>query len=204
MASVEVMTACENVCRDFGWVTSVDPRIWQGSLTLLAAVIASCTALYIATRVYIGQKKTDRRLEIFGGLLAASVEVLALANRLRKQVDNVCMNFERLKELENDECYVATLEELEQKLIEFQLLAPEPVFDAATELLKVLGQYRRVPMQRLMRWERDAHSFGGPEEANEENIQRTCDEVQLKFAAMVQKHIGELIGYSDFKKLLPL
>jgi len=63
MASVEVMTACENICRDFWWITVVDPRIWQGLLTVVAAGIASVTALHIAKSVYSEQKKIDRRIQ---------------------------------------------------------------------------------------------------------------------------------------------
>lgn len=63
MASVEVITACENVCGDFGWLVPDDPRIIQGFLTVVAAIIASCTAIYIAQVVYPKQKEKDHALD---------------------------------------------------------------------------------------------------------------------------------------------
>lgn len=64
MASVEVMTACENVCRDFGWILSADPRIVQGVLTLGAALVTAGVALHIAKHVYPVQKNKDRDIKI--------------------------------------------------------------------------------------------------------------------------------------------
>ncbi|UWS80101.1 hypothetical protein N1037_03480 [Phaeobacter sp. G2] len=63
MASVEVMTACENVCRDFSWLVLSSPRVIQGALTLCAAFLASGTALWIAYRAYPAQKIADRILQ---------------------------------------------------------------------------------------------------------------------------------------------
>lgn len=63
MASAEVMTVCENMCRDFWWLVPSDPRVIQGLLTVLAAGVASGTAIYIAKWVYPKQKETDHALE---------------------------------------------------------------------------------------------------------------------------------------------
>ena len=64
MASVEVMTACENVCRDFGWIFDVDPRIIQGFLTFLAGLSASIAALIVAFVAYPWQREKDRVFEL--------------------------------------------------------------------------------------------------------------------------------------------
>lgn len=59
-----MITACENVCRDFYWLASFDPRVVQGLFTFTAALIASFTALHIAKKVYPIQKDKDRDIKI--------------------------------------------------------------------------------------------------------------------------------------------
>ncbi|CUH88167.1 hypothetical protein PH5382_02099 [Phaeobacter sp. CECT 5382] len=56
MASVEVMRACENVCRDFSWLGKFSD--WG------PALLASSVALIIAFYAYPWQKERDRKLQI--------------------------------------------------------------------------------------------------------------------------------------------
>ncbi|WP_010137421.1 hypothetical protein [Oceanicola sp. S124] len=60
----ETITVCESICRDFSWIWFADPKVLQAGMTLFAAAVASCTALYIAQRVYPKQKEVDRKNEI--------------------------------------------------------------------------------------------------------------------------------------------
>ncbi|MFT6458871.1 hypothetical protein [Pseudophaeobacter arcticus] len=53
MASVEVMTACENVCRDFGWLWDLLPVEAVPALTLIFAIYA-----------FFSQRANDRKAEL--------------------------------------------------------------------------------------------------------------------------------------------
>ncbi|WP_170332523.1 hypothetical protein [Ruegeria arenilitoris] len=57
MSEAEVITACENVCRDFSFMRHFGP--WIGP-----ALLASATALIIAFRAYPWQKQLDRSFEL--------------------------------------------------------------------------------------------------------------------------------------------
>ncbi|PJE30304.1 hypothetical protein SAMN06297129_0835 [Pseudooceanicola antarcticus] len=59
----EAITVCESICRDFSLIWFLEPKPFQALLTLLAALIASLTALYIAICVYPRQKSLDQKLE---------------------------------------------------------------------------------------------------------------------------------------------
>lgn len=78
----ETITAWENVCRDFSWLGRIDPRVVQGILTLLAALVASATAIYIAKWVYPQQKNIDRRNEVFNEKREAYRKFLTAMNSL--------------------------------------------------------------------------------------------------------------------------
>ena len=180
----EAITACENICRDFAWLGEWVP-----------ALIASVTALLLGLVVYPQQKRFDRRLEIYKNLIDSSVEVIALANELRKVVDNACMDIERLKSLPKDKEFSRIVTQFDRRIIEFQILAPSEMFDVVNELRSALGSYRHVPIQRLQRWEGDSHAYSGDtKEETEEHIEQTCNRLLLEFAHQVQKHLYPMIG----------
>lgn len=60
----ETITVCESICRDFSLIWFADPKVWQAGFTLLAAIVASGSALWIAYKVYPVQKEKDRQLQI--------------------------------------------------------------------------------------------------------------------------------------------
>ncbi|MCT8158970.1 hypothetical protein [Pseudoruegeria sp. SHC-113] len=57
MTGSNAITVCENVCRDFNFLSHIPSGV-------LASVLASATALYIGLRVYPRQKEEDRKLQI--------------------------------------------------------------------------------------------------------------------------------------------
>ncbi|KEO57442.1 hypothetical protein [Thioclava indica] len=75
------------------WLKELDPRVLQGSLTVLAAVIASGTALWIAYVAYPRQKRFDRvndwnrdKRESYGQFLS-HLEDFLLEREIREGAD---------------------------------------------------------------------------------------------------------------------
>jgi hypothetical protein len=110
-----------------------DPRIIQGILTLLAALLGSCTALWIAYRAYPNQKDKDRDLEVrrerrkaYSLLFNSAVNLERTVTKL-KWHPNEGVN-------ENLGTVLSLVEEYQTSLREISILASQPVFEAASSI----------------------------------------------------------------------
>lgn len=136
MASVEVMTACENVCRDFGWLGSFPD--WGPTL------LASATALIIAFCAYPWQKKRDRELQIELEQRVVYSELVSSVYVLAKRIREVRPSNPEEVSADIQVCAIE-MRELEGVLMRASILADADVANRVVECLEqAYGLLRRI------------------------------------------------------------
>lgn len=193
MASVEVMTACENVCRDFSWLWAIDARVWQGLLTIVAAVIASGTALHIAVRVYPRQKKVDQILQIELEQRTVYKEIVASVNALTESISKISTT--------NPEDARSTIEfclsqkrELEIMLVQTSILSDANIVKCVAECIEqVDGMLKKIATE-LQRTVSDSDAFQRVMEGAKRDAIRELDEILTKLLNTIRKEAFGLSG----------
>lgn len=124
MATAEVMTACENVCRDFSWLVALAD--WGP--TLLTCLVA----LFIAFFAYPWQKKRDRKLQI-------ELEQRAIYRDMVASIDDVSRNISKLSANSADamgediQALSAAMQNLDRFILQAALLADVDIVNSAAE-----------------------------------------------------------------------
>ncbi|PCJ08441.1 MAG: hypothetical protein COB16_07040 [Rhodobacteraceae bacterium] len=75
MASAEVMTACENICRNFGWLSEIVEPV----LRLVPSV-----AILWAVFVYFHKRRTERQADDSRELRATTMELIDVVHKFRR------------------------------------------------------------------------------------------------------------------------
>lgn len=75
MASVEVMTACENVCRDFGWLNDIVEPFFR---------LAPFLAILWAVFAYFHNRRTEREADNRRELRSTTMELIDVVHKFRR------------------------------------------------------------------------------------------------------------------------
>jgi hypothetical protein len=135
----EVITACENICRDYhalpAFLSGIEPLV-----PLIAADIAALVAYKIATVAYAEQKRLDRKAELTREQREACVKFVAMmldvGEKLRpisgQSVEAAVKDVEEL---------ISSKRQLQKAFAELALLASEEVIVEAAEIKEYVVEY---------------------------------------------------------------
>ncbi|WP_170474748.1 hypothetical protein [Ruegeria arenilitoris] len=146
MSEAEVISACENVRRDFNWLVLSDPKVLQGALTVLAAMIAASTALYIALKIYPIQKQKDKDLQIQAETRSVYAETIAV---LGAYFGLVCRKVNYL-ESNSEELKLAWTSVIHQQGV-VRLYASEAVNTRVNGFVKSMRMFKEVKLNDALR-----------------------------------------------------
>jgi hypothetical protein len=111
-----------------------DPNVIRGALTLVAAMLASSTALYIALFVYPQQKEIDRRFEIRKEQREAYRKFLRASTEMRSQLVSVTDTEDYIEFFKNLRALQLHARQHTDMLNDLFVLASQEVLEAATTL----------------------------------------------------------------------
>jgi hypothetical protein len=138
------------------WLASQDPRIVQGTLSLLTALIPSGTALYIAVFVYSRQKGLDARIRLAEEIRKTCAELAELCSSV---IDEPARLRESETGLQSVAARLARANYYENLLI--MQRAPTPLVVAAQELSRSYGRCLKSLFEAFARGEKSDPEFEG-------------------------------------------
>lgn len=147
--SPEVISACENVCRDFSWVFLSDPRILQGICTLLAAGIAGGIALYIAIKVYPKQKEVDRQHQIKLEQRKAYEELVQLLHDMGQEFARSKFT-DPVTASETIESILQGIKAFESKIVQKSIMLPTPIVESAQSSSEAIRSFMETVKDNLL------------------------------------------------------
>ena len=136
------------------WLASLDPRIVQGSLSLLTALIASGTALFIAVFVYSKQKNLDARIRLAEEIRRTCAELAELCSSV---IDEPTRLRETETALQSVGAKLSRANYYENLLI--MQRAPSPLVMAAQELSISYGRCLKSLFEAFARGEKSDPAF---------------------------------------------
>ena len=151
MSEVEVISACQNVCRDFSFLRYVGP--WIGP-----ALLASATALVIAFRAYPWQKQLDRGFELDIEKRRAYAAFFESLIDVFREAENGNSDAYQEALIENRKCFNSLV-----------FYAPSKVVYACRQVLEKVMEYREVSEE----------SPGGDKEAFDEALKLELSAIKV-------------------------
>ncbi|WP_417700519.1 hypothetical protein [Pseudophaeobacter sp.] len=179
MASVEVMTACENVCRDFGWVG--DFSDWGPTL------LASATAFIIAFYAYPWQKERDRKLQIALEQRVAYKEVFDLIYDLQKAVSRIRAGNPNDMRSGIDECFKAK-EKLERGALKASMLIDLTILHMLSDFIEEAHEMLKTLAMDL------TELFGEADSVPAAEVSKVLEERQKKAAEGMDAIVNRLLN----------
>ncbi|WP_083098550.1 hypothetical protein [Pseudophaeobacter leonis] len=190
MASVEVMTACENVCRDFEWLGGFSD--WG------PALLASTTAFIIAFYAYPWQKERDRKLQIALEQRTAYKDVFDLIYDLQKAVSHIRSGNLKDMRADIDGCFRAK-EKLERGALKASMLIDLTILNMLSDFIEEAQKMLKTLATDLAELLGEADSVAAAEvskvlEERKSSVAKEMDDIVNRLLNAIRKYAFNLPG----------